>query len=72
MIITREQVKGIEPSSSDWKSDALTVVLHLRASNFYEPLGFTYGIGGHFHSSDRGGVVQVGVEPTSKDFQSPA
>ena len=27
--LIREQVNGIEPSSSAWKADALTVVLHL-------------------------------------------
>ena len=25
-----EQVKGIEPSSSDWKSDIIAIILHLR------------------------------------------
>ena len=33
-----EQVKGIEPSSSDWKSDALAIVLHLHVTTFISKL----------------------------------
>ena len=33
-----EQVMGIEPTSPAWKAGALTIVLHLHYSNFFEPL----------------------------------